>query len=83
MHALAIAQEIVRQSVNAAEREGPVQIRAFHIKLGPLDFVSRDELEFCIQAAAQGTIAEGAAVHIREVEKGKIEVEGVDVEVVA
>ena len=83
MHALGIAQEIVRQSVNAAEREGPAQIKAFHIKLGPLDFVSRDELEFCIQAAAQGTIAEGAAVHIREVEKGRIEVEGVDVEVVA
>jgi len=80
MHELAIAQEIVKRGVAEAERQGAPRVTAFHVKLGPVGFATADNLRFCIQAAAHGTIAQDAQVHVRNVKKGGIVLQSVDVE---
>ncbi|MDP3063611.1 MAG: hydrogenase maturation nickel metallochaperone HypA [Chloroflexota bacterium] len=80
MHELAIAQEIVKRAVAEAQRQGAARVTAFHVKLGPVGFATAANLSFCIQAASQGTIAEGARVHVRDVKKGGIALESIDVD---
>ncbi len=80
MHELAIAQEIVKRAVSEAERQGAPRVTAFHVKLGPVGFATAHNLTFCIRAAAQGTIAQGARVHVRAVKKGGIVLESIDVQ---
>ena len=80
MHELAIAQEIVKRAVAEAQRQGAARVAAFHVRLGPVGFATADDLTFCIQAASQGTIAEAARVHVRDVKKGGIILESIDVE---
>ena len=80
MHELAIAQEIVKRAVAEAQRQGAARVTAFHVKLGPVGFATSANLSFCIRAASQGTIAEGARVHVRDVKKGGIALKSIDVE---
>jgi Zn finger protein HypA/HybF involved in hydrogenase expression len=78
MYEPAIAQEIVRRAVAEAQRQAAPRIAAFHVKLGPVEFATARSLSFCIREAAQGTIAEGAHVHVRGVKRGGIVLESVE-----
>jgi Zn finger protein HypA/HybF involved in hydrogenase expression len=80
MHELAIAQEIVKRAVAEAQRQGAPRVTALHVKLGPVGFATADNLSFCIQAAAQGTIAQDARVHVHVAKQGGIVLESIDVE---
>ena len=79
MHELAIAQDIVKQAVEEAQRRDLGQIKALHVRLGPAGFATKEALTFCLQASCDGTIADKAQVHVREVDSGGIVLEGFDV----
>ena len=78
MHEYAVAQDIVRSAVAEALCQQEIQIAALHIKLGPEGLTSREALAFSIQAACQGTIAEGADVRITEAQEEGVVLESIE-----
>ena len=80
MHELALAQDIVRQVKDEALRLGTGKVTALHVKLGPRAFTTEESLAFCLKASSEGTVVEGAQVHITEVEQGGVVLDAIDVE---
>lgn len=78
MHELGIARDIVRRAVEEAARHKAARIQVLHISLGPEDFASREALAFGIEAASQGTLAEGAGVSITDVREGGVVLEAIE-----
>ena len=78
MHELGIARDIVRRAVEEAERQKAMRIQMLHITLGPQALAYSEALSFGIQAASQGTLAEGAGVCITESQEGGIVLEAIE-----
>ncbi len=64
MHELAIVEEIVAA---VAEAGGGRPVRHIVLEIGRLSTVLPDAVRFCFDLAAEGTVAEGAALEIVEV----------------
>lgn len=72
MHSYGMAQNILKAAVSEAEKHEAKRIEAICIKLGEMDFAEADSLEFCLEAMARGTVAEGAKIQIELAEVTKI-----------
>ena len=64
MHSLAIAQDILEAALSEAEKRDAEHIKAISVKIGDGHFTESDSLQFCLEATAEGTIAEGAQIEI-------------------
>ena len=65
MHSLAMAQDILRAALTEAQKHDAKRIKAIGVRIGNETFMESDSLQFCLEAAAKGTIAEGARIDIR------------------
>lgn len=65
MHSLAMAQDILKAVLYEAEKHNAKQIKAISVKIGDRYFTESDSLQFCLEAAAKGTIADGAQIEIK------------------
>ncbi|HEU0021098.1 MAG TPA: hydrogenase/urease maturation nickel metallochaperone HypA [Dehalococcoidia bacterium] len=66
MHESGLARDIVRRAVREAEGCRGARVLALHIVMGTETYVDREALALGIDAASQGTLAEGATVHFTE-----------------
>lgn len=64
MHSLAIAQDILEAALIEAEKHNAKHVKAISVKIGDGHFAESDSLQFCLEAAAKGTIAEEARIKI-------------------
>ena len=64
MHSLAMAEDILKAALSEAERREAKHIKAISVKMGDRHFMEADSLQFCLEAAAKGTIAEGAQIDV-------------------
>lgn len=64
MHEMSLAVGIVGLAVDTAERENGERINTVEIEVGALAGVLIDSLEFCLDAAARETLADGASFQI-------------------
>ena len=62
MHSLAMAQDILDAALIETAKHDAKKIRAISVKIGDGHFAECDSLQFCLEAAAKGTIAEGAQI---------------------
>lgn len=67
MHELSIALSIIEGVEQERERLDGAQVRAVHLKLGPLSGVVKDALLFSYEVACAGTALEGSRLEIEEV----------------
>ena len=65
MHEFSIAQGILETALTEAEKNNGKRICALGVKLGRASHIEPDSLEFCLRAAAKGTIAEKARIEIK------------------
>ena len=66
MHESGLARDIVRRGVREAEGCRGARVEALHIVVGGEQYVDREALALGINAASQGTLAEGAVVSFAE-----------------
>jgi len=64
MHSLAMAQDILEAALIEAEKHNAKHVKAISVKIGDGHFMESDSLQFCLEATAKGTIAEGARIEI-------------------
>jgi len=64
MHSLAMAQDILAAALSEAAKYDAKRIRAINVKIGGEHSDESDSIQFCLEAAAKGTIAEGGRVEI-------------------
>lgn len=64
MHEMAIALNIIDLANSYARPSGGEKIGQVEIEIGPLAGVMQEALQFCFEAAAKNTIAEGAQLVI-------------------
>ena len=64
MHSLAMAQDILKAALSEAKTHEAKHIKAISVKMGDRHFIESDSLQFCLEAAAKGTIAEGAHIDV-------------------
>jgi hydrogenase nickel incorporation protein HypA/HybF len=67
MHELAITEEILRITVEHAERAHAHRVTDINITIGDLSSVVDDSVQFYFDFSSPGTIAEGAKLHFRRV----------------
>jgi hydrogenase nickel incorporation protein HypA/HybF len=65
MHELGISRNVVAIAAEAAQGR---RVRRIILEIGKLSGVVPDALYFCFDVVAQGTLAEGAVLEIREIE---------------
>ncbi len=65
MHSLMIAQDILEAALVEAKKHSAKHINAISVKIGDGHFTESDSLQFCLEAMAKGTIAEGARIEIK------------------
>ena len=68
MHSLMMAQEILKTALIEAEKHNANHIKSINVKIGDGHFAESDSIQFCMEAAAKGTIAERAHVEIELME---------------
>ena len=62
MHEVSMAQALVQTVERSARDAGLERVTAMNVELGPHAGVAPGALAFALQLAAEGTVAEGAAV---------------------
>lgn len=67
MHEAAIADALIEQVLTHVERHGAVRVREIALEAGAVQLVAPEALELAFAAAAEGTPAQGARLHIVEV----------------
>jgi hydrogenase nickel incorporation protein HypA/HybF len=77
MHELALTREIVAIVCDAANGR---QVHTVNLEIGRLTCVSPDALEFCFDAVAQGTLAQGARLQIRRTDGDELNVTTLEIE---
>ena len=65
MHELSIAESLIDQVERAVVEAGAAQVTALTLSIGELAGVDADALRFGFDVAAQGTLLDGVALHIR------------------
>jgi len=63
MHEMALAEGILSVVLDAA---GDVKVRNIELQVGELQLVVAKSLRFSFKRASQGTLAQGAAIHIQD-----------------
>lgn len=66
MHEMALAESVLDLVEFRARREGCRRITTVRLEIGKLSGVEPEAMRFCFDAAASGTLAEGAALDIIE-----------------
>jgi hydrogenase nickel incorporation protein HypA/HybF len=66
MHEMALAQALVDQVTELAEKEGGRKVLCVDVSIGALSGVMRESLEFCFPVVACGTPLECARLHVTE-----------------
>ena len=69
MHSLAMAQDILEAALIEAKRRDAKHVRAISVRIGDEHFTDSDSPQFCLEAAAKGTIAEEARIEVDLVER--------------
>ncbi len=64
MHSLAMAQDILEAALIEGAKHNAKKVKAISVKIGDGHFAESDSLQFCLEATAKGTIAEGAQIEI-------------------
>jgi len=64
MHSVAMAESILQAVLTEAGNCDGKHIKAISVKIADEYFAESDSLQFCLEAMAKGTIAEGAHVEI-------------------
>jgi len=64
MHELSFATALVSQIENAAQQQGVTRVIGINVRVGALSGIVEDSLRFVFPLAAQGTLLEGAALHL-------------------
>ena len=77
MHELALTQEIVSIACKAANG---CQVHTVTLEVGRQTCVSPDALNFCFDVVAQGTLAQGARLHIRRTDGDELNVTTIQIE---
>lgn len=77
MHELALTREIVAIVCQAA---GDRRVRQVTLEIGRLTCVAPEALEFCFDAVARGTLAEGALLDIRRTDGEELMVTTMEIE---
>ncbi len=67
MHELSIALSIIEGVTQEVERRGGVQVKAVHLRLGPLSGVDKEALSFAYELAREGTCAEYAPLVVEDI----------------
>lgn len=67
MHEMSIAMNIIELASAAAREEGAKAIDSIELEIGTMAGVMIESLEFCFEAAAKGTLAEGAVLDITSI----------------
>jgi hydrogenase nickel incorporation protein HypA/HybF len=67
MHELTVASRLVDRALSAAAERDAERIDGLTVAVGEATHLAPEQLEFCISAALEGTVAEGAAVSIESV----------------
>ena len=67
MHELSMATALVEQVEEIARREGAARIARIEVRVGALSGVDGEAFAFAFPLAAEGSLAEGAALAIEEV----------------
>jgi len=66
MHELAVCQALLAEVTVIAERHAATAVTDVHVGIGPLSGVEAALLRDAFPIAAAGTMADGAALHLRE-----------------
>ncbi len=66
MHEFSAAASIVKTIIPAAEKKDAIRIKSVKMKIGKLTLLNPDQLNFCFEVAAEGTLAEEAKLQIEE-----------------
>jgi hydrogenase nickel insertion protein HypA len=64
MHELSLTQALLDTALRHAQRAGARKINALHVQVGALSGVVADSVHFYFDFVSQGTLAEGALLHI-------------------
>jgi len=64
MHELSAATSIVQTVLKVAKERSVRRVKAVRVELGDLTLLNPDQLKFCFEVAARGTLAEGAELKI-------------------
>ena len=67
MHEMSLAQALVDQVIELADKEGCRRILSVDVSIGALSGVMRESLEFCFPMVARGTPLERAVLHVTEI----------------
>jgi hydrogenase nickel incorporation protein HypA/HybF len=67
MHELAIADRLVDRALATAREADADRITALTVELGTATHLLPDQVRFCLEAVAEGTLAEGADVSVEGV----------------
>lgn len=66
MHELAVCQALIEQVRDVARQSGSSAVTDIHVGIGPLSGVEADLLVDAFPIATAGTVAVGAALHVRK-----------------
>ena len=64
MHSLATAENILKAILIEVEKHREQRIKHIEVSLDEHGFMEADEIKFCFELLAKGTVAEGANVEI-------------------
>lgn len=67
MHEMSLAMSIIDIAISEAEKATASRINEIEIEVGQLAGVMPESLDFCLQAAARGTLAEATIFTLLEV----------------
>jgi hydrogenase nickel incorporation protein HypA/HybF len=67
MHELALCESVLKILESSAESHRFRRVTVVRLDIGALACVSPEALDFCFQAVARGSVAEGATLEIRRV----------------
>jgi len=68
MHSLAMAQDILEAVLGEANRRNAAKVKAIGVKIGSEHGDESESIQFCLEAAAKGTIAEGADMKLEVID---------------
>lgn len=68
MHEMSVADRLLETALEAASERNADRIDSLTIELGGATHLAADQLEFCLDAIAEGTAAAGASIEFDRIE---------------
>jgi len=66
MHEFTITSSIVEAVLDLARKQGSKKIQEVHLTIGKLRVLSTDQVKFCYEVLAKGTVLEGSKLIVEE-----------------